>query len=83
MVLCMSKPIRIPEKQKEKLKEFIMKVTGVGEEEAERIERLITKYPARKIIVAINSMIQFDWKRAKKKPIPLKELEKKIRRVRF
>jgi len=75
--------IQLPESQRKKLVEFIMKVTGASEEDAERIERLITKYPARKIIVAINSMIQFDWKRAKKKPISLEELEKKIDKVRF
>ena len=75
--------IQLPESQRKKLVEFIMKVTGASEEDAERIERLITKYPARKIIVAINSMIQFDWKRARKKPISLEELEKKIQRVRF
>ena len=75
--------IQLPEEQRRKLVEFIMKVTGASEEDAERIERLITKYPARKIIVAINSMIQFDWKRAKKKPISLEELEKRIARVRF
>jgi len=75
--------IQLPESQRKKLVEFIMKVTGASEEDAERIERLITKYPARKIIVAINSMIQFDWKRAKKKPISLEELEKRIERVRF
>ena len=75
--------IQLPEEQRKKLVEFIMKVTGASEEDAERIERLITKYPARKIIVAINSMIQFDWKRAKKKPISLEELEKRIARVRF
>ena len=75
--------IQLPEEQRKKLVEFIMKVTGASEEDAERIERLITKYPARKIIVAINSMIQFDWKRAKKKPISLEELEKRIERVRF
>jgi len=75
--------IQFPESQRKKLVEFIMKVTGASEEDAERIERLITKYPARKIIVAINSMIQFDWKRARKKPISLEELERKIERVRF
>ena len=75
--------IQLPESQRKKLVEFIMKVTGASEEDAERIERLITKYPARKIIVAINSMIQFDWKRARKKPISLEELERKIERVRF
>ena len=73
----------IPEKQRKELVEFIMKVTGASEKDAERIERIITKYPARKIIVAINSMIQFDWKRARKKPISLEELEKKIEKVRF
>jgi len=75
--------IQLPESQRKKLVEFIMKVTGASEEDAERIERLITKYPVRKIIVAINSMIQFDWKRARKKPISLEELERKIERVRF
>jgi len=75
--------IQLPEAQKKKLVEFIMKVTGTDEENAERIERLITKYPAKKIIVAINSMLQYDWKRAKKKPISLEELEKRIERVRF
>jgi len=73
----------LTEEQKKKLVELIMKITGAKEEDAERIERMITKYPAQKIIVAINSMIQYDWKRAKKKPISLEELEKKIRRVRF
>ena len=77
------KTIQLTEEQKKKLVELIMEITGTTEEDAERIERMITKYPAQKIIVAINSMIQYDWKRAKKKPIPLKELEKKIRRVRF
>jgi len=75
--------IQLPESQRKKLVEFIMKITGASEKDAERIERLITKYPARKIIVAINSMIQFDWKRARKKPISLEELERKIERVRF
>jgi len=75
--------IQLPESQRKELAEFITKITGASEEDAERIERLITKYPARKIIVAINSMIQFDWKRARKKPISLEELEKKIERVRF
>ena len=77
------KTMQLTEEQKKKLVELIMEITGTTEEDAERIERMITKYPAQKIIVAINSMIQYDWKRAKKKPIPLKELEKKIRRVRF
>ena len=77
------KTMQLTEEQKKKLVELIMEITGTTEEDAERIERIITKYPAQKIIVAINSMIQYDWKRAKKKPIPLKELEKKIRRVRF
>lgn len=75
--------IETQEEQRKKLVELIMKVTGASEEDAERIKRLITKYPARKIIVAINSMIQFDWKRARKKPIPLEELEKNIQKVRF
>ena len=75
--------IQLPESHRKKLVEFIMKVTGASEEDAERIERLITKYPARKIIVAINSMLQYDWKRARKKPISLEELEKKIQKVRF
>jgi len=77
------KTIQLTEEQKKKLVELIMEITGTTKEDAERIKRMITKYPAQKIIVAINSMIQYDWKRAKKKPIPLKELEKKIRRVRF
>ena len=77
------KTIQLTEEQKKKLVELIMEITGTTEEDAERIERMITKYPAQKIIVAINSMIQYDWKRAKKKPISLEELEKKIKRVRF
>ena len=77
------KTMQLTEEQKKKLVELIMEITGTTEEDAERIERIITKYPAQKIIVAINSMIQYDWKRAKKKPISLEELEKKIRRVRF
>jgi len=77
------KTLQLTEEQKKKLLELIMEITGTTEEDAERIERIITKYPAQKIIVAINSMIQYDWKRAKKKPISLEELEKKIRRVRF
>ena len=77
------KTMQLTEEQKKKLVELIMEITGTTEEDAERIERIITKYPAQKIIVAINSMIQYDWKRAKKKPISLEELEKKIRRVRY
>jgi len=77
------KPIQLPENQRKKLIELIKELTGADEKDAERIERLITKYHPRKIVVALNSMVQYDWKKRKKKPISLEELEKKIDKVRF
>ena len=75
--------IQLPESQRRKLVEFIMKVTGASEDDAERIERIISKYPPRKILVALNTMLRFDWKRARRKPISLEELERILERVRY
>jgi len=74
--------MKLTEEQRKKLVELIMKITNTSEENAERIERIIEKYPPKKILVALNSMVQYT-RRYKKKPIPLEKLEETIKRVRF
>lgn len=71
------------EEDRRKLIKLIMDMTGTNEKDAERIERIITKYPPRKILVAINSMLTINWRNARRKPISLDQLEKTIERVRW
>lgn len=73
----------LTEEQKKALTQFIMEITGLGEKDAEKVEQLIIKYPAHKIMVAINSMLQYRLKNVKRKPISLEELERVIKRVRY
>ena len=73
----------LTEEQKKALTQFIMEITGLGEKDAEKVEQLIIKYPAHKIMVAINSMLQYRLKNVKREPISLEELERVIKRVRY
>ena len=67
----------------DKLVEVIQKLFNLGEEDRERVIRIVSKYHPRKILVALENTYKVNKYGKKKTIMSLEEFEEMLKRVRF
>jgi len=67
----------------DKLVEVIQKLFNLGEEDRERVIRIVRKYHPRKILVALENTYKVSKYGKKKTIMSLDEFEEMLKRVRF